>query len=95
MISRLELNSRIRLCRQLARREPANRALWMAEAGNWSRLSKEKLQGGAKAKAKAKIGSSILAHLRAWSARSLSDPASERVACTEASQKHKHYRPPR
>ena len=93
MISRLELNSRIRLCRQLAKREPANRALWMAEAGNWSRLSKEKLQG--EARAKAKIGSRIFARLRAWSARSLSDPASERVACAEASQKHKHYRPPR
>jgi hypothetical protein len=93
MISRLELNSRIRLCRQLARREPANRALWMAEAGNWSRLSKERLQG--EAGEKVKIGSGILASLRAWSARSLSDPASERVACTEASQKHEHCRPPR
>jgi hypothetical protein len=90
MISRLELNSRIRLCRQLAKREPANRALWMAEAGTWSRLSKEKFQG--EARAKAKIGSRILARLRAWSARSLSDPASERVLCTEASQKHEHYR---
>jgi len=63
----------------------------MAEAGNWSRLSKEKLQGGARAKAK--TGPSILERLHAWSARSLSDPASQRVVCTEASQKPKHYRP--
>jgi len=26
---------------QLARREPANRVLWMAEAKNWSRLAKK------------------------------------------------------
>jgi hypothetical protein len=71
MISRLELNSRIRLCRQLAKREPANQALWMAEAENWSRLSKEKLRAGARAK----TGSGILARLRAWSARCLSGPA--------------------
>lgn len=90
MISRTELNSRIRLCRQLAKREPANRALWMAEAGNWSRLSKEKLSGGARAK----IGSGILVRLRAWSARCLSDPASARFACMKVSQKHEHFRPP-
>jgi hypothetical protein len=47
----------------------------MAEAGNWSRLSKEKLRAGARAK----TGSGILARLQAWSAR---------VACMEASQKH-------
>jgi hypothetical protein len=82
MISRLELNSRIRLCRQLAKREPANRALWMAEAGDWSRLSKETLRAGARAK----TGSGILARLRAWSAR---------IACMEASQKHERYWPPR
>ncbi len=38
MTSRLELNSRAALCRQLAKREPATRTLWMAEAENWSRL---------------------------------------------------------
>ena len=89
MINRLELNSRIELCRQLAKREPANRALWMAEAGNWSRLSKEKFRAGARAK----TGSGILARLRAWSPRCLSGPASARVACMEASQKHWRYRP--
>ena len=41
MTGQLELNSRAELCRQLAKREPANRVLWMAEAENWSRLSKE------------------------------------------------------
>jgi hypothetical protein len=91
MISRLELKSRIRLCRQLAKREPANRALWMAEAGNWSRLSKEKLRGGARAK----IGSGILASWWAWSARCLSGSASAKVLCVKASQKHERYRPPR
>ena len=42
MSSRLEFNSRAALCRELARHEPAHQALWMAEAENWSRLSKEK-----------------------------------------------------
>jgi hypothetical protein len=41
MISQLELRSRAALCMQLARREPANRVLWMVEAENWSRLSNE------------------------------------------------------
>jgi hypothetical protein len=91
MISQLELNSRIRLCRQLAKREPANRVLWMAEAENWSRLSKEKLRAGARAKP----GFVILARLRAWSARCLSGPASARVTCTDATQRHERYRPPR
>ena len=45
MTTRLELNLRAALCRQLAQREPANRSLWMAEAEHWLRLSKEKLQG--------------------------------------------------
>ena len=39
MIDQSELNSRAALCRKLARREPANRTFWMAEAENWSRLS--------------------------------------------------------
>jgi hypothetical protein len=47
MTSQLELNLRAALCRQLANREPANRFLWMAEAENWLRLSKEKLRGKA------------------------------------------------
>jgi hypothetical protein len=32
---------------RLAKREPANRNLWMAEAKHWSRLSKEWLRGEA------------------------------------------------
>jgi len=44
MASQLELNSRAALCRQLAQREPANRVLWLAEAENWLRLSKDKLR---------------------------------------------------
>ena len=43
MIDQSELNSRAALCRKLAQREPANRTFWIAEAENWSRLSKEKL----------------------------------------------------
>ena len=45
MTSQLELSLRAALCRQLAKREPVNRTLWMAEAENWSRLSNEKLPG--------------------------------------------------
>jgi hypothetical protein len=68
MISQLEFSSRAALCRQLAKQEPANHALWMAEAENWSRLSKERLRG----EARAKIGSGIVAGLRARSAKCLS-----------------------
>ena len=50
MTSQSELNWRAALCRQLAKQEPANRGLWMAEAENWSRLSKEKLRREAAAK---------------------------------------------
>jgi len=50
MTTRLEFILRAALCRQLAKREPANRSLWMAEAENWLCLSKEKLQGEAEAK---------------------------------------------
>jgi len=46
MTNQLELNLRAALCRQLAKREPANRSLWLAEAENWVRLSDEKLRGG-------------------------------------------------
>jgi hypothetical protein len=45
MISQLELDSRAALCRQLANREPAHRAFWIAEAERWSRLSKGNLHG--------------------------------------------------
>ena len=45
MTSQVELRSRAALCRQLAKREPANGVLWMAEAAIWSRLSKEKSCG--------------------------------------------------
>lgn len=41
MTSQSELRSRAALCAQLAEREPANRALWMAEAETWARLSTE------------------------------------------------------
>ena len=50
MTTRLEFILRAALCRQLAKREPANRSLWMAEAENWLRLLKEKLQGDAEAR---------------------------------------------
>jgi hypothetical protein len=46
MTDQSEFNSRAALCRKLAQREPANRTLWMAEAENWSRLSKENPRGG-------------------------------------------------
>jgi hypothetical protein len=41
MITQLELSSRAALCRQLARREPNSKVYWLAEAENWSRLSRE------------------------------------------------------
>ena len=50
MIDQLEFDLRAALCRQLAQREPANRDLWMAEAENWSRLSKEGIRGAAEEK---------------------------------------------
>ena len=43
MASKLELGARAALCRELAKREPANGVLWIAEAENWSRLSNKKL----------------------------------------------------
>jgi len=45
MASQLELSARAALCRELAKREPVNGVLWMAEAENWARLSNEKLRG--------------------------------------------------
>ena len=41
MASQLELSSRAALCRQLAQREPNSKVYWLAEAENWSRLSRE------------------------------------------------------
>jgi hypothetical protein len=38
MTSSLEFNARAALCRQLARREPNSKILWLAEAERWSRL---------------------------------------------------------
>ena len=50
MIDQMEFDLRAALCRQLAQREPANRALWMAEAENWSRLSREGSRSAAEEK---------------------------------------------
>jgi hypothetical protein len=44
MTSHLELWSRAALCRQLARREPSSKVYWLAEADNWSRLSREPIR---------------------------------------------------
>jgi hypothetical protein len=41
MTSHLELSARAALCRQLARREPDSKNLWLAEADRWSRLTHE------------------------------------------------------
>ena len=41
MTSPLELSARAALCRQLARREPDSRNLWLAEAERWSHLAPE------------------------------------------------------
>ena len=60
MIDQLEFALRAALCRQLANREPANRAIWMAEAENWSRLSKGRGRGAAEEE----ISSGITASLR-------------------------------
>jgi hypothetical protein len=68
MISQLEFSSRAALCRKLAKQEPANRALWMAEAETWLRLSKERLRG----EARANPGYGVLASLRPRRARYLS-----------------------
>jgi hypothetical protein len=65
MTGRFEFNLRATLCRQLAKREPANRILWMAEAANWSRLSKERNRDAVEEK----ISSDITASLREQSAR--------------------------
>jgi hypothetical protein len=41
MSSQLECSARAALCMRLAKREPDNGRLWVAEAEHWSRLSKE------------------------------------------------------
>jgi hypothetical protein len=41
MSNRSEFGLRASLCRQLAILEPANRALWLAEAEYWAGLAKE------------------------------------------------------
>jgi hypothetical protein len=72
MTSQLELNSRAELCRQLARQEPAHRALWIAEAENWSRQSKEASCAGARKKVGlVKFGFDLPARLRSRSAKRL------------------------
>ena len=65
MIDQVEFDLRATLCRQLAMREPANRTFWMAEAENWSRLSRERSRGAAEEK----INSGITASLREKSDR--------------------------
>jgi hypothetical protein len=67
MADQSELNLRAALCRRLAQREPANRTFWIAEAENWSRLSKEK----PRREDSVEIDSGILARLRAQSTRFL------------------------
>jgi hypothetical protein len=67
MTDQSELNSRAALCRKLAQREPANQVFWIAEAENWSRLSKEK-RGD---KNSIKIDSGILVRLSMQSAKLL------------------------
>ena len=39
MTGLLEFSARAALCRQLARREPDSKVLWLAEAERWSRLT--------------------------------------------------------
>jgi hypothetical protein len=60
MTGQLEFDLRATLCRQLAEREPANRVFWMAEAENWSRLSKEKCRAAAEEKNNSGITVSFL-----------------------------------
>lgn len=67
MTDQSELNSRAALCRKLAQLEPANRTFWMAEAENWSRLSKQQLHG----EESSKIEPGILARVRVQSTKFL------------------------
>jgi hypothetical protein len=72
MTSQLEFESRAALCRQLAKQEPTNRALWMAEAESWARLSNRKLPG----ERSARIGSIALVSRSARLTSRLSIPTS-------------------
>jgi hypothetical protein len=67
-----QFSSRAALCRQLAKQEPANRALWIAEAENWLRLEGETSRRGKGRK----IGFVVLASLRSRRTRYLSISAS-------------------
>jgi hypothetical protein len=69
MTGQSEFDLRATLCRQLAQREPANRALWMAEAESWSRLSKE----GSRGATEEKISSAPILHA-GTTAQSISTP---------------------
>jgi hypothetical protein len=39
----MEFRAQVRLCRQLAIREPKNRIYWLAEAERWSRLTQAEI----------------------------------------------------
>ena len=67
MTDQSELDSRAALCRKLAQREPANQVFWIAEAENWSRLSKKRRDDNDSIK----IESGILVRLRTQSAKLL------------------------
>ena len=76
MTARVEFASRAALCRQLAILEPANRAIWTAEAEYWSRLS----DGVDHRETGTPVPLGTLAALRARIARGLSNPASAGLA---------------
>lgn len=76
MTTRAEFASRAALCRQLAILEPANQAIWMAEAEYWSRLSDEMDRG----EAATPVTLGTLAALRTRAARGLANPSSTRLA---------------
>jgi hypothetical protein len=58
----------------------------MAEAKNWSRLSKERLRG----EERPQIDSGMLASLRALSARLLVGPDADKSCMRGSLQKHEH-----
>jgi hypothetical protein len=43
MTSLLEIHARAALCRQLAKREPNSKSLWLAEAERWSHLAQDEM----------------------------------------------------
>ena len=67
MTGQLEFSLRATLCRKLAKREPANRVLWMAEAEDLVPPVERREAGGAAAEGKTSSG--ITASLREQSAR--------------------------